>query len=90
MVKRITLQALTILLIATTSSGCGLLRNNVMEPLCLPDRPSLENISIVEQSDINAQTLRKIADNDRKLKAHVRVTERLVEEHNKQFKAECL
>jgi len=82
------LKGLIILTTLMISSGC--VSNNVIEPLCLPNRPTLEPITTVEQMLINAQTLRKIADNDLKLKSYVRTAERLAEEHNKQFKAKCL
>ena len=87
------LQVLTILTILTTTSGCSLFKNNLVEPLCLPDRPILEVISIEEQRAIKDQvgkdTLRKVGTNDQALKAWVSTVERLAEVHNEQFKSKC-
>ena len=81
-----TLRVLTILLIVTAGSGCSLFKDRVREPLCLPTRPVLMDISIEEQQAINEETLEKIGINDLRLKVHIKTIE---EEHNKQFKAEC-
>lgn len=80
------LKVLAIFLILITSSGCA---NRFIEPLCLPDRPDLEPISVAEQADIKPSTLLKIAENDLKLKSWVVTAERITEEHNEQFSAKC-
>ena len=80
------MKVLTIFLIATITSGCA---NTLVEPLCLPERPVLQDISIEEQIEINPHTLLKVAENDLKLKSHVRRIERITEAHNEQFKAKC-
>lgn len=67
-------------------SGCA---THPASPLCLPGRPTLQPISIEEQSGVKPSTLIKIATNEEKLKSHVRSIERITEEHNKQFKAQC-
>lgn len=80
------IRLLTILLIATIGSGCATL---VAEPLCLPERPVLYNISELEQRMIDPDTLEKIAVNDLRLKSHIRTIEGITDEHNNQFKAKC-
>ena len=84
------LKALTILLIVTTFSGCSLFNNALVEPLCLPERPVLEDLSINEQSRIPSEILGKVGGNDLALKGHLVTIERIVETHNEQFKAQCL
>ena len=76
-----TSKVLTILVILTISSGCASVPT--APPLCYPDRPVLEAISVDEQREIPADTLLKIGTNDAKLKSHIRVIERLLDEHNK-------
>lgn len=80
------MKVLLALAILTISSGCA---HNLTEPLCLPDRPVLQPITVAEQINIKPATLLKIADNDLALKSWVVTTERLVEAHNEQFKAKC-
>ena len=87
MSKMKTLKVLTILLILTTTSGCA---TSYVNPLCLPSRPALENITIEEQIEIQPSTLIKIAENDSKLKEWVVTTERITRIHNEQFKATCI
>lgn len=84
-----TLQVLTILLIVTTSSGCSILKDRVLEPLCLPSRPLLYDLTIEEQAAMDRDTLEKVAINDARLKSHIKTIEGITEEHNKQFKALC-
>lgn len=84
-----TLRVLTILLIVTTGSGCSLLKDRVREPLCLPTRPMLYDLSIEEQREIPEDTLEKVAINDARLKSHIKTIEGITEAHNQQFKAKC-
>lgn len=84
-------KVLIILLIATSVSACA--TNKFIEPLCLPEGPVLEDISIEEQRAIraiNTDLLRRIANNDGSLKAHISTIERITVAHNEQFEAECL
>ena len=83
------MKVLTTLLIAMTFSGCSLFKDNLIEPLCLPSRPVLEDISIDEQRSIERTTLRKLATNDAKLKSHINTIERITGVHNEQFKVNC-
>lgn len=83
------LKVLTILLIVTTGSGCSIFKDRIREPLCLPSRPVLLDLSIEEQRAMEPDTLEKVAINDQRLKSHIKTIERITEEHNKQFKAEC-
>lgn len=87
-----TLKVLTTLLIVTTISGCGLFKDRVREPLCLPARPVLEDISVQEQVDlfsVNRDAMLKVATNDARLKNHIQTIEEITEAHNEQFKAKC-
>ena len=80
----------TTLLIATITSGCA--GNQLTLPLCLDDRPPLEDITVVEQlqiKEISEDLLRRVAVNDANLKSWVSTTERLTATHNEQFEAEC-
>lgn len=79
------IKTLAVMIGSTALLGCA----HIAEPLCLPSRPTLEPISMGEQSDIKPSTLIKLATNEEKLKRHVRTIERITEEHNKQFKAQC-
>lgn len=81
-------KTLVVMTIGSILSGCALFKHPG-EPLCLPSRPTLEPISIEEQLEIPPQTVAKLSRNEGKLKSHVVTIERITEEHNKQFKAEC-
>lgn len=81
------LRVLITLVILTITSGC--VHNSLIRPLCLPDRPVLEPITVEEQMSINPHTLMKIALNDAELKSWLVQAERLAEEHNEQFKVKC-
>lgn len=85
-----TLKVLAILATLTIISGCSLFQSkDFTEPLCLPDRPVLEEITLDEQRLIERETLRKLGENDAKLKAYIRTAEELAAEHNTQFKVKC-
>ena len=87
-----TLKVLTICLILTISSGCSLFKDRLIEPLCLPDRPELESISIEEQTSIkhiSPDLLRRVGENDLKLKSYIRTVDAVVSVHNEQFKVKC-
>lgn len=88
-----TLKGLTILVILMIgTSGCSLFKDRVREPLCLPSRPVLEEISREEQIEVwsvNKDTWMKVAINDERLKNHIKTIEGITEAHNKQFKAQC-
>lgn len=84
-----TLRVLTILLIVTIGSGCSLFKDRIREPLCLPSRPVLEDLTILEQRMMNPDTLEKVAINDVRLKTHIKTIEEITAEHNTQFKAKC-
>ncbi len=87
------LKVLTTLLILTTFSGCSLFKEKLVEPLCLPSNPILESITVEEQLGIfdgaGEETLRKIAENDSKLKSWITTTKRITEAHNEQFESKC-
>lgn len=81
---------LTILLIVTIgSSGCSVFKDRVREPLCLPARPTLIDLSIEEALAIEPGTREKVAINDTRLKSHIKTIEEITEVHNTQFKAKC-
>lgn len=87
-----TLKVLTTLLIVTTISGCSVFKDRVREPLCLPARPVLEDISGEEQAElfsVNRDAMVRIASNDIRLKNHIKTIEEITEAHNEQFKAKC-
>jgi hypothetical protein len=88
-----TLKGLTILLIVTIGiSGCSLFKDRVREPLCLPARPVLDDISREEQIEmwsVNRDVWTKVAINDTRLKTHISTIEEITEAHNGQFKATC-
>ena len=80
----------TTLLILTITSGCA--GNQLTLPLCLPDRPVLEPVTIIEQMairDISKDLLRRVSLNDLYLKAWLTTVEGITEAHNEQFEAEC-
>ena len=87
------LKILKILMISLTTmvgSGCA---NNIVSPMCLPDRPELINISNDDKFamfEASPSGLEALALNDDKLKLHIETIEDIAVEHNKQFKAECI
>ena len=86
------MKVLTTLLIAMTISGCSLLKNNLVEPLCLPSRPVLSDISIEQQrrlKEADNEGFANISVNDLLLKHHISTIEGIVDVHNNQFKAQC-
>jgi hypothetical protein len=75
-----------------TISGCGLFRNNLVEPLCLEARPLLQDVTIADQrlmKEASEQGFEIVVLNDRALKDWIVGTEKIVEAHNEQFKATC-
>lgn len=88
-----TLKVLTILAILTIgTSGCSIFKDRIREPLCLPERPFLEEITREEQVEmwsVNRDTWIKVAINDERLKNHIRSIEEITTAHNEQFKAQC-
>ena len=78
-----------LLILTIGTSGCSLFKERLIDPLCLPERPSLESISIEEQRAMDRETLRKVAENDVKLKSWIVKAERSADAHNQQFKAKC-
>jgi hypothetical protein len=84
-------RVLIICLIATITSGCA--GNDLVEPLCYPLKPVLEDITPQEQMDIRAyvgaDVLRRIGWNDKQLKEYIRLMVELTDSHNQQFEATC-
>ncbi len=83
-------RVLIISLIATIISGCA--GNDLVEPLCYPLKPVVEDISRAEQlqiKHISEDLLRRIGTNDKKLKEFIRLMMELTDSHNKQFEATC-
>ena len=75
-----------------TTSGCTLFKGDLIEPLCLPERPILESISVEQQRELknaNEEAFSSVVLNDVSLKAHIVVIETIVGVHNQQFKAKC-
>ena len=86
------MKVLITLLIATTISSCSFSKGNFIEPLCLPTRPLLEDISIVDQRLMKGATeegFTVMVTNDIKLKSYVSTIEKITVVHNEQFKAKC-
>ncbi len=83
------MKVLTLLLILMMTSSCGLLKDKIREPLCVPTDPVLVSISVEEQADIAPMVLHKLGDNQSKLVTWIRTTKRIVEVHNEQFEATC-
>lgn len=85
---------LTICLITLIgSTGCSLFKDNLILPFCVPERPELYSLSTEEKTDIwfaNPDAVTKLAVNETRLKNHVETIEEIAEEHNKQFKVECV
>lgn len=78
---------LIILSILTIGSGC--VSTPTFAPLCPPDRPHLESISIEEIRAAEPTLIRIVARNDLKLKAHIKLLEELIQAHNEQLGVEC-
>ena len=88
-----TLKVLITGLIVTTGSGCAISKGDLILPLCLPERPVLQDITKEEQEKIlgiSPVIIEKISKNDIKLKIHIKTIEQLTEEHNAQFKVKCV
>ena len=86
------MRVLTISLIVMISSGCSFFKNDLVEPLCLPLRPILEDISVEQQRKLKAAdeaAFTSVVLNDISLKAHIVVIETIVGVHNEQFTASC-
>lgn len=86
------LKVLTILTTLTITSGCSLWKNNLVEPLCLPERPVLETVSIEDQRSMKNASQKgfsQLGRNDLALKDWVVVVEKITAAHNEQFKAQC-
>lgn len=66
-----------------SASGCSTIP--VEPPICAPLRPTLESIEVAEQRAILAidpELLRRLAENDAKLKSHIVVLERMIFSHD--------
>lgn len=80
---------LTACSIMMIGSGCAA---HIGEPMCLPARPSLINITNEEKFElyvVNPTTVEALAINDRRLKTYIETVEAITVAHNKQFKAQC-
>ncbi len=79
------------LISASVSVGCA--SNDLVEPLCLPDWPALEDITVAEQLEIRAyvgkDVLRRVTENDAKQQSYIELVDDLVYVHNEQFEASC-
>lgn len=83
------MKVLTIFLILTIGSLTGCAATPPYAPLCTPDRPNLESISVPEQQQIEPEVLRKLASNDLRLKSHIKTLEDLIKAHNELYGVEC-
>lgn len=89
---RQSLLILTICSMMTIGSGCSLFKDRISEPLCLPSRPVVPNISNEEKFDLwsaNPTALEGLALRELRLKTHIETIEQITKEHNRQFKASC-
>lgn len=82
------MKALTVLaiLMMIGLSGCA---TNLINPLCLPDRPELLPLTVQQKVEMDPDALEVVALNDRALKGYIITIERVVEAHNEQFEATC-
>jgi hypothetical protein len=86
------LKILTILLIVTTSSGCGLFEPTPYVPLCLERDVTLSDLTVAELEairSIDEGLLIRIATNDVKLKSVITKYEALAEAHNRVYGTSC-
>lgn len=84
------LRILTICSMIAIGSGCA--ANDLVEPICLPDRPELPTVSNEEKIElwsVNSETVQKLAIREARLKNHIETIEELADAHNQQFKAAC-
>ena len=81
------------LTLVSVSVSLGCASNDLVEPLCLPDWPQLEDITIAEQLEIRAyvgeDVLRRVVTNDTKQQNYIELVDDLVYAHNEQFEASC-
>lgn len=71
-------------------SGCSTLPP---APLCPPDRPNLESLSVSSIQEVylagQEELIRIVASNDLRLKSHIKLLEDLIQAHNEQLGVEC-
>lgn len=82
---------ITLLIVTTIGSGCAT-QEKFIEPLCLPNRPVMVDMSIEDQRAFKTWDEALFTDvvvNDLLLKRHIATVEGVVGAHNKQFEAEC-
>lgn len=82
---------ITLLIVTAIGSGCAT-TETFIEPVCLPSRPVLVNMTIVDQTAFrawNEQLYTDVAVNDLLLKRYAATVEGLVTIHNGQFEASC-
>jgi len=76
-----------ILVILISGSGCTWVVRPA--PLCLSDRPLLEDLSLDEQLSIPKPVRLKVGSNDAKLKSYTRLIEDQVNAYNEEYKVTC-
>lgn len=82
---------ITLLIVTTIGSGCAT-KEKFIEPLCLPDRPIMVDMSVEHQREFkewNAYLFTVVVVNDELLKRHIATVEKVVVAHNEQFESEC-
>ena len=82
---------ITLAIVILIGSGCATTETFV-EPLCIPSRPVLVNMTVVDQRAFrawNEDLYTDVALNDLLLKRYAATIEGLVTIHNGQFEASC-
>ena len=73
-------------------SGCSLFKHSIIQPLCLPERPQLVEVTNEQKYQLylaEPTALEALAVKDLRLKSHIETLEEITEIHNKQFEAKC-
>jgi hypothetical protein len=85
------IKVLILLPILMIGSGCA--TPTYFQPFCLEDYPRLEDVTVEEQlsiRDIDPDLLRRLGENNMKLKLYIKEVGLLADAHNEQFEAECI
>ena len=76
------------LILTTLTIGSGCVATLPVAPLCVPERPNLQGLTVEQLREAGPELVTIVATNDLKLKSHIKLLEELIKAHNRTTGAE--